>query len=255
MKKEWIKTEAELEGIRTSGQELARIVTRLEEKIVPGVSTFEIDRFAEEWIREVGGIPIFKGYGGRRPFPATICASLNNEVVHGIPSKEKILREGDLFKLDIGMRFSGMVSDMARTFSVGKVSPLAEKLLRATRESLDCGIAAIHTGASLFEYAHAVEDRARRDGFSMVRDLVGHGVGRELHEEPQIPNYTTKSIPGFTFVEGMAVALEPMVNAGDWQVELSDDGWTFVTADESLSAHFEDTVLITKDGVEVATRL
>lgn len=254
-KKEWIKTGDELEGIRKSGHELARIVARLEEKIMPGVSTLEIDQYAEKWIREIGGIPIFKGYGGRRPFPATICTSLNNEVVHGIPLKERILKEGDLFKLDIGMRFSGMVSDMARTFAVGKVSPLAEKLLRATKESLDCGIAAIHAGSNLSEYSRAVEDRVRHDGFSVVRDLVGHGVGRELHEAPQIPNYTTKSVPGFTFEAGMVVALEPMVNAGDWQVEISDDGWTFVTADGSLSAHFEDTIIVTKDGTEAVTRI
>lgn len=255
MKQDWKKTDDELNRLRRSGHELARIVERLSECVKPGVSTGEIDALAEKWITEIGGIPIFKGYGHGTPFPATICASINEEVVHGIPSFDRILKEGDLFKMDIGMRYEGMVSDMARTIGVGKISDEANRLLIATRESLDAGIAVLRGGVKMIEYARAVEDCVKKEGFLPVRDLVGHGVGRELHEEPQIPNYVTKSVPGFTFVEGMAVALEPMINVGGWEVELGPDHWTFVTADGSLSAHFEDSVIITKDGAEIVTRL
>lgn len=255
MKKDWKKTDDELERLRHSGREMAKIVERLAEHVKPGVSTGELDELAEKWITDIGGIPIFKGYGHGTPFPATLCASINEEVVHGIPSRDRILKEGDLFKMDIGMRYEGMVSDMARTFAVGKVSEEAERLLVATRESLDAGIATLRPGSKMIDYARAVEDRVKRDGFLPVRDLVGHGVGRELHEEPQIANYVTKSVPGFSFIEGMAVALEPMINVGGWEVKLGPDHWTFVTADGSLSAHFEDSVIITKEGAEIVTRL
>jgi methionyl aminopeptidase len=255
MKQNWKKTDDELNRLRNSGREMAKIVDRLALEVKPGISTWEIDELAEKWITEIGGIPIFKGYGHGMPFPATICASINEEVVHGIPSRDRILKEGDLFKMDIGMRYEGMVSDMARTFAVGQVSDEAMKLLVATRESLDAGIAMLRPGSKMIDYARAVEGRVKRDGFLPVRDLVGHGVGRELHEEPQIANYVTKSVPGFTFIEGMAVALEPMINVGGWEVKLGDDQWTFVTADGSLSAHFEDSVIITKEGCEIVTRL
>ncbi len=255
MKQEWKKTDDELECLRHSGREMAKIVERLAEHVRPGVSTGELDELAEKWITDIGGIPIFKGYGHGTPFPATLCASINEEVVHGIPSRDRILKEGDLFKMDIGMRYEGMVSDMARTFAVGKISAEAERLLVATRESLDAGIATLRPGSKMIDYARAVEDRVKRDGFLPVRDLVGHGVGRELHEEPQIANYVTKSVPGFSFIEGMAVALEPMINVGGWEVKLGPDHWTFVTADGSLSAHFEDSVIITKEGAEIVTRL
>lgn len=255
MKQEWKKTDDELECLRHSGREMAKIVERLAEHVRPGVSTGELDELAEKWITDIGGIPIFKGYGHGTPFPATLCASINEEVVHGIPSRDRILKEGDLFKMDIGMRYEGMVSDMARTFAVGQVSDEALRLLVATRESLDAGIATLRPGSKMIDYARAVEDRVKRDGFLPVRDLVGHGVGRELHEEPQIANYVTKSVPGFSFIEGMAVALEPMINVGGWEVKLGPDQWTFVTADGSLSAHFEDSVIITKEGAEIVTRL
>lgn len=255
MKQEWKKTDDELECLRHSGREMAKIVERLAEHVRPGVSTGELDELAEKWITDIGGIPIFKGYGHGTPFPATLCASINEEVVHGIPSRDRILQEGDLFKMDIGMRYEGMVSDMARTFAVGQVSDEALRLLIATRESLDAGIATLRPGSKMIDYARAVEDRVKRDRFLPVRDLVGHGVGRELHEEPQIANYVTKSVPGFSFIEGMAVALEPMINVGGWEVKLGPDHWTFVTADGSLSAHFEDSVIITKEGAEIVTRL
>ena len=174
--------------------------------------------------------------------------------MHGIPSEKRILREGDLVKLDIGLRFEGMVTDMARTVAVGSVSEEAERLLRITQESLDLGIANIRAGAHLVEYARAVQGHAERNGYSVVRDLVGHGVGHELHEDPQVPNYFHAGIRDFAFTKGMVLALEPMVNAGGLQVRIAPDGWTFITNDGKLSAHFEDTIIVTESGTEIVTR-
>jgi methionyl aminopeptidase len=254
---EYIKTDLELENIRESGHRLSLVMEELLFMAVPGISTGVIGEKAEAHIRKQGGIPIFKGYGAEwgKPFPAAVCVSLNDEVVHGIPSPDRILKEGDLLKLDLGMLFQGMVSDMARTKAIGTVSTEAARLLLVTRESLDCGIAKIRSGARLSDYAMVVDRRARQDGFSVVRDLVGHGVGRELHEEPQIPNYFDQGMPDFSFRKGMTVALEPMVNVGRSEIRLAKDGWTYVTKDGSLSAHFEDTVIVTERGTEIVTRL
>ncbi|NTW90162.1 MAG: type I methionyl aminopeptidase [Candidatus Moranbacteria bacterium] len=253
---EFIKTDLELENIRESGARLAAVMEELLFAAVPGVSTGAIGDMAEELIRKQGGIPIFKGYGAEwgKPFPAAVCVSLNDEVVHGIPSSDRILKEGDLLKLDLGMMFQGMVSDMARTKAIGTVSAEAARLLSVTRESLDRGIAKIRSGARLSDFAMAVDRRVRQDGFSVVRDLVGHGVGRELHEDPQIPNYFDQGMPDFSFRKGMTVALEPMVNVGGHSIRLAKDGWTYVTRDGSLSAHFEDTVIVTERGTEIVTR-
>lgn len=253
---EWIKTDAELDSLRESGRRLASVTEELLLMAKPGVSTGDIGERAEELIRKKGGIPVFKGYGSEwgKPFPAAVCVSVNEEVVHGIPSDERILREGDLLKIDIGMRFEGMVTDMARTVPVGMVSDEAIRLMKATKESLDRGISKIRSGARLSDFAAAVESRVRSDGFTVVRDLVGHGVGRELHEDPQIPNYFLKGMENFSFRKGMAVALEPMVNAGHFAVRIADDGWTYVTKDGRLSAHFEDTVIVTERGTEIVTR-
>jgi len=256
--KEWIKTPDEIRRLRLSCQNMGRILDQVILAVKPGVSTFEIDALAEKMIREIGGIPLFKGYnpGGGRPFPATMCASINNEVVHGIPSKDCILREGDLFKIDIGMRFEGMVSDMARTIMVGgEVSSIAKKLTEVTKECLDRGIKELRPGAHISSYARAVQSYAESNGFSVVRDLVGHGVGRELHEDPQVPNYVSRRMDDFILREGMTFALEPMINAGVYQVDIAPDDWTFVTADGKLSAHFEDTVVITHSGAEILTRV
>ncbi|MEI7750350.1 MAG: type I methionyl aminopeptidase [Candidatus Moraniibacteriota bacterium] len=254
---EHIKTDFELENLRESGARLAMVMEELLSFSVPGISTLAIGNLADELIRKQGGIPVFKGYGAEwgKPFPAAVCVSLNDEVVHGIPSPDRILKEGDLLKLDLGMMFQGMVSDMARTKAIGTVSSEAMRLLVATREALDSGIAKVRSGARLSDYAGAVERRIKRDGFSVVRDLVGHGVGRELHEEPQIPNYTGSGLPDFSFRKGMTVALEPMVNAGGHAIRIAKDGWTYVTRDKSLSAHFEDTVIVTERGTEIVTRL
>ncbi|MGB4943381.1 MAG: type I methionyl aminopeptidase, partial [Candidatus Moraniibacteriota bacterium] len=223
-----------------------------------GVSTGMLGERAEELIRKAGGEPVFKGYGkawGAPPFPAAVCLSLNEEVVHGIPRSERILVDGDLLKIDIGMRFQGMVSDMARMKIIGTASTEATHVKTVTEAALSAGLATLRNGSSLAAYAGAVEGIVRAAGCACVRDLVGHGVGRELHEEPQIPNYLGSGLPDFHFATGMTVALEPMVNRGTFHVELAQDGWTFRTRDGELSAHAEDTVLITPDGCEVLTTL
>jgi methionyl aminopeptidase len=253
---EWRKTDDELRRLRESGRRLAQVLAELGAGARPGTTTHAIGEQAEALIRKSGGIPVFKGYGAEwgKPFPSAVCVSLNEEVVHGIPSAERRLAEGDLLKLDIGMRFEGMVTDMARTFPVGAVAKDAQTLVDVTRQSLDAGIATLKHGALLSEYATTVQQMVEAHHFSVVRDLVGHGVGRDLHEDPQIPNYFFRGMHDFRFVTGMTVALEPMVNIGQYAVHVQDDGWTFVTKDRSLSAHFEDTVIITEEGTEIVTR-
>ncbi len=251
----FVKSENEIESLRASAKHLARILDEVLAMAKPGVSTWELDQAAEQRMRAIGGIPIFKGYGASdRPFPASICASLNEEVVHGIPRKDCILKDGDILKIDIGMRYDGMVSDMARSIAIGEVTPEARRLMQVTEESLLRGIKTIRPGAKVSDYARAVQNYTEGNGFSVVRDLVGHSVGRELHEDLQVPNYVTRDVPDVTLVAGMTLALEPMINIGTFEVEIADDDWTFITADDKLSAHFEDTVLVTEDGVEILTR-
>lgn len=250
------KTEDEIARLRESGKRLAQVLESVVASVRSGVTTKEIDVLSERLIREVGGIPIFKGYqgGAGRPFPATLCTSLNDEVVHGIPHTERIVQDGDLLKLDIGMRFEGMVTDMARTIRVGTVSEEAQKLAVVTEESLRRGIAELRPGIHISAYARAVQGFVEANGFSVVRDLVGHGVGHELHEDPQVPNYISREMDDFIVQKGMTLALEPMINMGTYAVKIASDGWTFVTADGKWSAHFEDTVVITENGAEVVTR-
>jgi methionyl aminopeptidase len=256
MTKILIKTPEEISHLRESGKRLAQVLKTVIASVAPGVTTLSLDVLAEKLIREVGGIPVFKGYasGSGQPFPASLCASINEEVVHGIPSAEKIVRAGDLLKLDIGMRFAGMVTDMARTVRVGVVLPEADKLVSVTEESLRRGIAALHPGTHIARYASAVQNFVEAEGFSVVRDLAGHGVGREVHEEPRIPNYVSRDLNNFVVRSGMTLALEPMVNMGKFGVKLAPDHWTFVTTDGKWSAHFEDTVVITENGAEVVTK-
>jgi len=252
------KTSEEINILREGGQILGTIVSQVLALVQPGISTWKLDQEAEKRIRAAGGVPAFKGYRGglnAPPFPGTICASVNDEVVHGIPKKECILREGDLFKMDIGMVYKGMITDMARTVSVGVINEEAKKLMDTTRESLDMGISVLKSGAKLYDFAGAVQKHAEQRGYFVTRDLVGHGVGHELHEPPQIPNYVDTKQLNFVFQENMVVALEPMINKGTWKVKMDSDGWTFKTQDGSLSAHFEDTVVITKDGSEILTRI
>ncbi len=240
--------------MRRGGKILASVMAEVGKMIAPGVNTLELDKVAERLIFSLGGEPAFKGYGEKNnPYPATLCVSLNNEIVHGIPSSTKIIREGDIVKIDVGMKLDGMITDMARTFEVGAVSSRAHELVRATKEALDEGIKTIKAGAKMSEYARAVEGYVKARGFSVVRDLVGHGVGRELHEDPQIPNYLWRG-QDVTWKEGMTLALEPMVNEGTHYIKILADDWTYATKDGKLSAHFEDTVLVKKGGCEILTR-
>jgi methionyl aminopeptidase len=228
----------------------------LETMAVPGKNTWEIDAEAEKLILQAGGSPIFKGYGKEsgNPFPATICASINEEIVHGIPSKSRILRAGDIFKIDIGMKYQDMITDMARTFAVGKISPEAQKIIDVTRECLNVGIEKIQAGRNLSEYSLTVQNYVEAQGFSVVRDLVGHGVGKSLHEDPHIPNCRSNE-KDVILQAGMTLALEPMINAGTYKIKLKKDKWTYATVDGNLSAHFEDTVVVTEKGAEILTRI
>lgn len=253
----FIKTEDEIARLKESGKRLAAVLETIIASVHPGITTKEIDELSEQLIHDAGGIPIFKGYrgGSGRPFPATLCTSLNEEVVHGIPKATRIVREHDILKLDIGMRYQGMVSDMARTICVGNVSPEAKKLVTVTEESLRRGIAELRPGARISAYAKAVQDFVEANGFSVVRDLVGHGVGHELHEEPQVPNYVSRGMDDFVIEKGMTLALEPMINMGTYMVKIAPDDWTFITTDGKWSAHFEDTVVIADNGAEILTRM
>lgn len=251
-----IKSEKEIQAMREGGKILAFVMEQMGKAVSLGKNTFEIDALGEKLIIEAGGTPIFKGYGKEsgNPFPATTCTSINDEIVHGIPSKMRVLREGDILKIDVGMRYKGMVTDMARTFAVGKISAEAQKILAVTRECLNVGIEKIKVGQPLSAYSIAVQQYVETQGFSVVRDLVGHGVGKDLHEDPHIPNYKSNE-KEIILKAGMTLALEPMINAGTYRIKLKKDNWTYATADGKLSAHFEDTVLVTKDGAEILTRI
>jgi len=242
-----INTAEELMRIRESAQIVGRCLQMLGSEVRPGVSTKDLDRLAEEFIRAEGGEPAFKGYRG---FPASICASVNEEVVHGIPSAKRVLKEGDVISLDIGVRKSGFYGDAARTFPVGTVSEAATRLLEATERSLQAGIEMAKPDGRVSDISAAIEREVKRSGFSVVRALVGHGVGRELHEEPQVPNYGRPG-EGPRLRAGMVLAIEPMVNLGGADVVTLSDQWTVVTADRQLSAHFEHTVAIGEDGPEI----
>ncbi len=250
-----IKSKKEIETMRESGKRLASIMEELKSRVAPGVSTLELDKLAEKLVFNNKGKPSFKGYGGdtERKFPATICASINNEVVHGIPHRDKILKEGDVFKIDIGMRYEGFHSDMARSYAVGKCSRQALALIKITEKSFWKGIKNLKAEKKLSEYSKVVQKYVEDNNFSIVRNLVGHGIGREIHEDPQIPNYYNKKYQDIKLETGMTLAFEPMVNAGGFETVLGRDGWVFVTKDGSLSAHYENTVLITEKGVEVLT--
>ncbi|HAR99951.1 MAG: Methionine aminopeptidase [Candidatus Moranbacteria bacterium GW2011_GWC2_37_73] len=249
-----IKTESEIAIMRRAGKMLAEIMREIGEQVRPGVSTIEIDKLAEELVLNAGGTPAFKGYGGgSNPFPATICASINDEIVHGIPSEDKILKNGDIFKIDIGIEIEGFYSDMARTFAVGEISAEAQKLMEITEKAFWKGIKNLKAGSMLSEYCKTAQKIAEDAGFSVVKNLVGHGIGKNLHEDPQVPNYFEKGFRDLVLEQGMTLALEPMVNVGTHLTVMSPDGWAYLTADRKLSAHYENTILITKNGVEVLT--
>ncbi|HHY93620.1 MAG TPA: type I methionyl aminopeptidase [Firmicutes bacterium] len=244
-----LKSEREIALMRRAGALVARVLQELGKAVAPGVRLSDLDRLAEDIIRSAGAVPAFKHYGeipGQRPpFPASICASLNEQVVHGVPDGRR-LREGDVLSVDVGAFLEGFCGDAAATFPVGRISPLAEKLLRVTREALMAGVAMAVPGNHLSDISHAVQTYAEKNGFSVVREFVGHGVGREMHEDPQVPNFGPPGL-GPVLRPGMTLAIEPMVNAGGPEVVVLGDGWTVVTADGSLSAHFEHSVAVTTD--------
>ncbi|MGE5229457.1 MAG: type I methionyl aminopeptidase [Deltaproteobacteria bacterium] len=243
------KSAGEIAKIAAAGAILADCIDALTEAAAPGVTTAELDRIAEKFIRQHRGVPTFLGYRG---FPASICASPNDMVVHGIPGKYRAA-EGDLLSLDVGVTLDGYVADSAVTLPIGAVEPEAQRLLDVTRESLEAGIAECREGRRLGDISHAVQEVVEAAGFSVVRSLVGHGVGKEMHEDPQIPNYGDPG-RGPRLEEGMVFAIEPMVDAGAYEVVVADDGWAIHTADGSLSAHFEHTVAVGKKGPRVLTR-
>jgi methionyl aminopeptidase len=242
------KSPAELEKMRAASQLVARVLDDLAAMVVPGVSTAELDKAAEDKVRAAGAEPAFKGYRG---YPATLCASANEQVIHGIPNRTP-LKAGDIISLDMGVKLGGYYGDSAVTVPVGPVSEAVASLLRVTQEALEKGIAQVRVGGRISDIGHAIQTHVEAHGFSVVREFVGHGIGASLHEEPQIANYGEPG-RGPRLAEGMTLAIEPMVNMGKPAVKVLADGWTAVTKDGSLSAHFEHTVAVTKNGPAVLT--
>ena len=244
-----IKSEEEIELLRIAGEITGSTHNYLKPYIKPGITTLELDKLAEDYILSRGATPSFKGYDG---FPGTVCASINNEVVHGIPSG-RTLKEGDIITLDIGACWKGYHGDSAWTYAVGEISDKKKYLLEHTEKSLFKGLEAIHDGCHVGDIGYAVSKYAKEHGLGVVRELVGHGVGTDVHEEPDVPNYGARGT-GPVLKEGMVIAVEPMLNLGSRKVYILEDGWTIITADGKPSAHFEHTVLVTKDGYEILTR-
>jgi methionyl aminopeptidase len=254
----YLKSEAEIEIMRRADHIVAEVLQAVRERARPGVSTLDLDEMAEGMTHEAGAKPAFKGYqgAGPYPFPGTLCTSINEEVVHGIPSGDRKLRDGDVLSVDFGVILDGFYGDAAITIPIGEVSDTATRLLRVTREALDLAIErAVAVGKRISDIGAVIQDHVEEAGFSVVRDFVGHGIGRSLHEEPQIPHYRTNSGHNERIREGMVLAIEPMVNEGTWQVESRSDGWTQVTRDRKLSAHFEHSVAVSKDGPIVLSSL
>lgn len=243
-----LKNAREIEYMRQAGKVVGETLAILQESIKPGITTGELDRIAEEYIRSRNAVPSFKGYCG---FPASICASINNEVVHGIPDK-RVLRAGDIISIDCGAILNGYHGDAARTFAVGQISKEAENLIKVTKQSFFKGIEKAIVGNRLSDISSAIQQYAEEQGYSVVRDYVGHGIGTEMHEEPEIPNFGRPD-RGPKLVEGMVLAIEPMINIGEFHVKVQSNGWTVVTKDGTLSAHYENTVAILKNGPEILT--
>ena len=244
-----MKSAREIELMREAGRLLSRVHDELGAAIRPGMSTLEIDQLGEKLIRSFGCVPNFLHYNG---YPASSCVSVNDEVVHGIPKKDRILQEGDIVSLDAGLIYQGYHSDAARTHAVGKISPQAQQLIEVTRQSFFEGIKMAREGCHLHDISNAIDAYVSRFGYGIVRDLVGHGIGTSLHEDPQIPNFAQRR-KGVRLQAGMTLAVEPMINAGGWEVDFLNDGWTVVTRDGSLSAHYENTILVTDGEPEILT--
>ncbi|WP_028951402.1 type I methionyl aminopeptidase [Synechococcus sp. CC9616] len=245
-----IKSAREIKIMRQASAIVATVLREVISMVEPGHTTGELDAFAERRIREMGATPSFKGYHG---FPASICASINHEVVHGIPSKKRVIHKGDLLKVDTGAYFEGYHGDSCVTICVGETSDVAQTLSRVARESLMAGLAQVKAGNTLLDIAGAVEDHVKANGFSVVEDYTGHGVGRNLHEEPSVFNFRTDDLPNITLRPGMTLAIEPILNAGSKACRTLNDRWTVVTRDGALSAQWEHTVLVTSDGCEILT--
>jgi len=246
----YIKSNREIEIMRTAGKIVAEVLEKLKEVIQPGITTKEINKLAEEYIRKNGAIPAFLGYEG---YPASVCTSVNEEVVHGIPGP-RVLNEGDIVGIDVGVFYEGYCGDAARTYEVGNCSDEAKRLIKVAEESFFAGIEKACVGNRLYDISHAIQTHVESNGYSVVRSLVGHGIGKKMHEEPQVPNY---GLPhrGPRLMAGLTLAIEPMINAGKYHVKTLSDGWTVVTADGSLSAHYENTIVITANGPEILTKL
>ncbi len=246
-----VKNAEAIERMRVSCRIVALVLEEMGKRVQPGVTTAELDRIAEEIIRSYGAVPSFKGYHG---YPASICASVDDQVIHGIPSKNTYLKEGSIVGIDVGAYLNGYHGDAARTFAVGPVSPEAQKLMDVTRDSFFAGLKFAKSGNHLHEISAAIQKEAESHGYGVVRDFIGHGVGAEMHEDPPIPNY--KPIGrGPRLSAGMTLAIEPMINMGRPEVKVLDDDWTVVTRDGSLSAHYENTILITETGYEILTQI
>jgi methionyl aminopeptidase len=251
-----VKSQKELDIMRKAGELVALALDKLSLNIAEGVTTAELDRIAEEFIRSKGAVPSFKGYHGlpgAKDYPASICASINNEVVHGIPDNRK-LKNGDIISIDIGIYYQGFHGDAARTFAVGKISEKASLLIEVTKQSFYEGLRFAMNGNRIYDISSAIQDYVEKFGFSVVRDYVGHGIGKNMHEEPQIPNFRTKQ-RGPRLMPGMTLAIEPMVNEGAYNVKLLDNMWTVVTQDGSLSAHYENTIAVTENEPIILTKL
>lgn len=254
MSKLKLKTAEEIEIIAEGGRILGDVLRKTAALVSPGISTAELNRFAEDEIRKAGALPSFKGYGSRtNPFPAGLCTSINDVVVHGIPDKRDILKEGDLVGLDLGVKFRGLYTDSAITVPVGKVSPIALRLLSATRDALEAAIAAAVIGNRIGDVSHAMQAVAENAGFSVIRDLIGHGVGYAVHEDPAVPCFG-RAGEGLKLEEGLVIAIEPMTTTGKWRLAPSNpEEWPVRTADGSISAHFEHTVAVTAQGPRILT--
>lgn len=247
-----VKTPGEIDIMFEANQIVAATLELLRQKIRPGLSTLRLDRWAEEYCRDHQAEPAFKGYRG---FPGSLCVSINEEVVHGIPSKKVILREGDIVSIDFGVRYRGFYGDAAVTIPVGSITPQKEKLVQITRESLEKAIQRVRVGNRIADISRAIQSHVEANGFSVVRQFVGHGIGTNLHESPEVPNYVQNNQSSPRIVEGMVLAIEPMVNAGTHRVKVLTDNWTVVTADREPSAHFEHSVAATVDGPYVLSAL
>ena len=248
-----IKNNYEINQMSSCGKIISDVREIIVKNIEPGISTWELDKLAEEYTISKGFLPAFKGY---QNFPSSICASVNDEVVHGLPSKNKILKKGDIIGIDFGVYDGTFYADSAFTFPVGDVSDNIIKLLNVTKESLNLGIQKAQVGNKIHDISKAIQDHIEKNGFTVVRSYVGHGIGKDLHEEPHVPNFILNNkdrSKSMKLKEGMVLAIEPMVNVGNFEVELSDDNWTVKTCDGSLSAHFEHTVALTKDGPKILT--